>query len=45
LLGFTQNTIYNWINRGFGPPVYTFDGKYRYKRAEVEKWMMERRRA
>lgn len=44
-LGIHRNTIYDWIEKGWGPPVYTFNGNYRYRRKEVDDWIAERRRA
>ena len=43
ILGYNLNTIYNWIERGIGPPFYTFNGMYRYRESEVHKWIAERR--
>jgi predicted DNA-binding transcriptional regulator AlpA len=40
-----QRTIYNWRQRGGGPPAYRV-GKYlRYRRSEVDAWLDSKRDA
>lgn len=44
MLGIANFTLYDWIERGYGPPVYSLSLKhYLYKKDEVEIWIEKRR--
>jgi len=41
-LGVPISTLFGWHLRGEGPPVYTIDGKLKYRAVEVETWLRTR---
>lgn len=44
LLGLKHHTLYRWIEKKFGPPAYYLYGQWKFKKAEVENWIEERRK-
>jgi excisionase family DNA binding protein len=39
LLDIPERTIYNWRQRGLGPPAYRIGRHLRYRRQDVEAWL------
>ena len=42
-LGIPQHSLYNWRQRGEGPPAYRIGKHLRYRRGDVEAWLDSRR--
>ena len=42
-IGIPERTIYNWRQRGEGPPACRIGKHLRYRRSDVEAWLAERR--
>ena len=42
-LGHLQRSLYNWRQRGEGPPAYRVGKHLRYRRGDVEAWLDSRR--
>jgi len=42
-IGIPERTIYNWRQRGEGPPAYRIGKHLRYRRSDVEAWLDGRR--
>jgi excisionase family DNA binding protein len=43
LIGVDKNTLYNWIWDGVGPHVYKINGRWLYKKKDVEEWVAKRK--
>jgi predicted site-specific integrase-resolvase len=41
MIGVNKNTLWVWIQNGKGPPNFIFNGRYVFKRKDVEKWIEE----
>jgi len=42
-IGIPERSIYNWRQRGEGPPAYRIGKHLRYRRSDVEAWLDGRR--
>jgi excisionase family DNA binding protein len=42
-LGIPQRSLYNWRQRGEGPPAYRVGKHLRYRRSDIEAWLDSRR--
>ena len=41
LLSVPRSTVYGWRSQGIGPPSIKIGGHVRYRRADIDRWMIE----